>query len=83
MKTIHMKLAIDAIYENGTFRPIQRELLKLSDGQQVRITVEDESEPDVLRLAARVYEGLSSEEIDEIERIALNRGDFFGGRSVD
>jgi len=33
-----------------------------------------------LDLAAQVYEGLSESQIEEIERIALDRSDFFGER---
>ena len=71
-----MRHAIDAIYENGAFRPVQRDLLDIADGQRVRITVddEDECEPEALRLAVSVYDGLSENEIEEIERIALDRG---------
>jgi hypothetical protein len=46
------------------------------------LMAEDE-EADSIRLAAKVYEGLSEQEIDEIERIAFNRGDFFGTGNVD
>ena len=37
---------------------------------------------DAVDLAIKVYEGLSEEEIDEIERIALDRRNFFS-RSID
>ena len=73
-----MKQAIDAIYENGTFRPLQRDTVTIPDGQRVRITVDDECEPESLRLAATVYDGLSDADIDEVERVALDRGSFFG-----
>ncbi len=54
----------------------------LSEGQQVRITVDTEATPDdVLALAEQVYAGLSEEEIDAIERIALDRDTFFGDRA--
>lgn len=78
-----MKQAMDAIYENGSFRPLQRDALMFPDGQRVRITIEDQDEPEALRLAVGVYAGLSADEIDEIERIALDRGEFFSGRSAD
>jgi len=78
-----MKHTIDAIYEDGTFRPIQRDAVSIADGQRVRITIEDECEPEALRLAGSVYDGLSDSDINEIERIALARGNFFGARSVD
>ena len=78
-----MKHAIDAIYENGTFRPIRREVIAVAEGQRVRITVDDEGEPQALRLAMSVSDGLSETDIQEIEKIALNRGSFFGPRSGD
>ena len=75
-----MQHAIDAIFENGTFRPIHRELLAIPEGQRVRITVDD-GDPESLRLALSVYEGISDDDIDEIEQIALERRTFFGSRS--
>ncbi len=75
-----MQHAIDAIFENGTFRPIHRELLAIPEGQRVRITVDD-GDPESLRLALSVYDGLSDDDIDEIEQIALERRTFFGTRS--
>ncbi len=71
---------IDAIYEGGAFRPIESEVLSLKDGARVRLTVEqvaDDSEANVLDLAARVYAGLSDEDVSEIEKIATERSDFF------
>ena len=75
-----MQHAIDAIFENGTFRPIHRELLAIPEGQRVRITVDD-GDPESLRLALSVYDGLSDDDLDEIEQIALDRRTFFGSRS--
>jgi len=76
-----VKYTLEAVYENGIFRPLRPP--ELPEGQQVRLMVETAAEnaaTDVLRLAAQVYEGLSGAEIDEVERIALNRQDFFRGR---
>jgi len=78
-----MKQTIDAIYENGTFRPLERDAVSIPDGQRVRLTVEDECEPEALRLAMNVYHGLSDKDIDEIERIALDRGNFFSIEGTD
>ena len=78
-----MKHAIDAIYENGAFRPLGHESLPMADGQRVRITVDDECEPEALRLATAVYDGLSDSDIDEIEQIALDRDSFFDAGSAD
>ena len=73
-----VKQAIDAIYENGKFRPVQPETIAIPEGQQVRITVDDDREPETLRLAISVYEGLSDSDIREVEEVALDRGSFFG-----
>ncbi len=77
-----MKETIDAIYENGVFRPIKRP--NVLDGLKVRLEIEKLSESnveDMLELAAQVYNGLSNEQIDEIEQTAFDRGDFFGDNS--
>ena len=78
-----MKQTINAIYENGVFRPLKSP--EISEGQQVRLIVETTSDltpEDLLELAAQVYQGLSAEQIDEIEQIALKRGDFFGEKTA-
>ena len=78
-----MKHVIDAIYENGIFRPMQPNVIEIAEGTHVRITVDDETELESLKLATRVYDGLSEEDIDEIEQIALNRSNFFGTSSTN
>lgn len=73
-----MQQVVEAVYENGILRPLAT--LKLSEGQEVQIIVRstDELEPnEMLQLAAEVYEGLSEEEISDIEQIALDRENFF------
>lgn len=65
---------LKAVFQNGAFHPLSPSPV-WSEGQQVRLVVETQ-EPDVLALAGAVYEGLSDEEQDEVERIALKRGDF-------
>lgn len=78
-----MKQTINAIYENGVFRPLKSP--KISEGQQVRLIVEATSDPtpeELLELAAQVYQGLSAEQIDEIEQIALNRRVLFGEKTA-
>jgi predicted DNA-binding antitoxin AbrB/MazE fold protein len=69
---------IEAIYEHGVFKPLIP--LSLIDGQYVRIIVElfeKKSSDDILKLAAQVYEGLSEEDINDIEAIATDRQKFF------
>jgi len=77
-----MKETIDAVYENGVFRPLKRPAIL--DGLKVRIEVETPSESkaeDLVELAAQVYNGLSNEQVDEIEQIALDRRHFFGDKA--
>lgn len=76
-----MQQTIDAIYENGTFRPLQP--VSVDDGQHVRVTITYDGGANPLQLAARVYDGLSEGEIDRIEQIALDRSRFFGPGSAD
>lgn len=71
---------IDAVYENGAFRILQPDAVALTEGQRVQITVSSIAESDVLQLAAEVYAGLSEDDVDEVERIALDRSRFFTGR---
>lgn len=87
-----MKRPIDAVYENGAFRPLEPGGVDIPDGQRVRITIEGEgvritiegeAGPEALRLATGVYEGLSEQQIDEIELIALDRSNFFGTTRAD
>lgn len=70
---------VDAIFERGTFHLMQPLPVPLRNGQRVRLVIEpDESPETILALAANVYAGLSPQEIDEVEQIALQRRDFFG-----
>ena len=74
-----MTQTVEAIYKNGAFRLIQPKDVPLREGQNVRLTIETEDgKEDVLALAAEVYDGLSDEEINEVEEIAFDRKDFFG-----
>jgi predicted DNA-binding antitoxin AbrB/MazE fold protein len=70
---------IDAVYEKGAFRPLAGDEVRLAEGQRVRLIVEASlsEDEDPLGLAAKVYEGLSDQEIAEIEKIALDRSHFF------
>jgi predicted DNA-binding antitoxin AbrB/MazE fold protein len=77
-----MVQTIEAVCENGAFRPLRPETAVPFEGQRVRLTIEAEAEPDILRLAHSVYEGLSDVEIAEIEKIALDRRRFFRDREL-
>jgi predicted DNA-binding antitoxin AbrB/MazE fold protein len=74
-----MKETLDAVYSKGVFKPKKRP--NIPEGKKVRITVERDTAPskeDLLKLAARVLEGISEKEMDEVRRTALDRRDFFG-----
>jgi PHD/YefM family antitoxin component YafN of YafNO toxin-antitoxin module len=45
--------------------------------QEVHFARETPSPDKILSLAAQVYEGLSSDDVDQIERLALDRSHFF------
>ncbi len=69
-----MKATVEAIFEEGVFKPVGRP--EIPEGEHVLLTVERAARPeheDPIGLAARVYQGLRPEEIDEVERIALDR----------
>ncbi len=79
-----MTQTIEAIYQNGMFKPISPVSEEISEGKKIKITIEDEklSPEEMLELASQVYAGLSEEDIDEIEKIALDRTNFFGDRKI-
>lgn len=80
-KTGTVKATVDAVYQDGVFKPERRP--DLPEGERVRITVETVRQAlpdDILQLAACVYEGLSPKDIDEIEEIARHRTLFTNAR---
>lgn len=77
-----MTQTIEAVYQNGMFRPISAISPELADGETVSLTVTERrlSPDEMLALAGEVYDGLSDEEINDIEQIALDRSRFFDER---
>ena len=77
-----MTQIVEAVFQDGSFKPVDNSSLPFSEGQRVTLTVEvpSETEDNLVELAGQVYEGLSEEDIGEIERLALNRGNFFHDR---
>jgi predicted DNA-binding antitoxin AbrB/MazE fold protein len=72
-------VTVEAVFENGVFRPLVEPSAVVTEGQHVRLVVElPDATEDILALATSVYDGLSSQEIDELEQIVLDRQDFFG-----
>jgi len=65
---------VEAVYEKGGFRLVEPVDLKLAVGQKVRLVVEPIEKPEeILALAARVYEELTDEQIDSIEKHSRRR----------
>ena len=76
-----MKQIVEAVYVDGVFKPVTP--LNISEGQHVRLEIDEPTEENpenLLELAARVYDGLTDDEIDKIEKVATQRLDFFGER---
>ena len=72
-----MSRLLTAVYENGVFRPLEDPGLDEHQRVTVEIQAEPETSPDdALAAWQRVYEGLSDEQIREIEEIALDRSRF-------
>ncbi|MBI4686295.1 MAG: antitoxin family protein [Nitrospirae bacterium] len=71
-----MPKTVEAIFEEGVFKPISR--VDISEHKKVTLIIEDKSEEpsDILSLASMVYNGLSSEDIDAVEKIAFDRSRF-------
>ncbi len=73
-----MTQTIEAIYQNGIFKPLNPVSDTIAEGEKVKLVVEIEEVNPIMKLAENFYEGLSEEDVDEIERIALDRSNFFG-----
>ena len=71
----------DAIAEQAHREGKTPERLAL-DGLRSLFVLPKPTPDEVLGLAARVYEGLSEKDVQEIEQIALDRRQFIGERSV-
>ena len=74
---------LDAIFINGVFQPLNPKTISIIEGQRVRLVVEPiDSSENTLDLATSVYKDLSEDQIDDVEKIILNRKDFFKGRQL-
>jgi predicted DNA-binding antitoxin AbrB/MazE fold protein len=68
---------IKVVYENGVFRPLSPPELPIEEGEQMAVTLEHKLSPkEITELAASVFDGLTKEEIKEIEDIMLDRSAF-------
>ena len=80
-----MKQTVDAVCEGGMFRPVAPVDGGLTERQRVRLVVETTrpTPEEILELAGRVFEGLSEEEIQEIEDAILNNRVHFEERVAE
>ncbi len=79
-----MTQIIEAVYQNGMFKPLNPVSEKFEEGEKVKLVVESKYQEinPIMRLAENFYEGLSEDDINEIERITLDRSNFFGDRKI-
>jgi predicted DNA-binding antitoxin AbrB/MazE fold protein len=70
-----MTQTLDAVFEDGSFKPLNNGSLPFAEGQRVKLTVETpvETRDDLIALAAQVYDGLTEEEVNEVEQLATSR----------
>lgn len=75
--------SIEAIYEDGIFKPL-KPLEGLAEHERVRLIIEplpreasDQEVEAMLELAFATYEGLTEEQIREIESARLDQDHFF------
>ena len=72
-----MQRTVSAVYEDGVLKPL--EALDLPEHQRVEITIAvppTESADEAFAAWSAVYDGLSSDDLAEVERIALDRSRF-------
>jgi predicted DNA-binding antitoxin AbrB/MazE fold protein len=81
VEVIFMTQTLDAVFKDGSFKPLKNGSLPFAEGQRVKLTVETptETQGDLIEMAAQVYDGLNEEEVNEVERLALDRDSFFDG----
>jgi predicted DNA-binding antitoxin AbrB/MazE fold protein len=81
-----MTQTIEAIYQNGIFKPLNPISDEFAEGEKVKLVVETETESEevspIMKLVENFYEGLSEEDIEEIEKVTLDRSNFFGNRKI-
>ena len=67
-----MAKTVEAIYENGVFKPISP-LHNITEHKKVRLIIKDShaGKFDILSLASTVYDGLSPKDIEDIEKIGI------------
>jgi predicted DNA-binding antitoxin AbrB/MazE fold protein len=69
---------IEAVYERGTFRPLEPVAPNLHEGQRVRLVVEGvDATAAYLEMVTHVLDGLSEDDRDALEDLTRRRAPFF------
>jgi predicted DNA-binding antitoxin AbrB/MazE fold protein len=78
------KQSLDAVYEHGVFRVIDPQEIEIPEGQRVRVSFEvsPDSQDDPLEMLDNFYEGMSEEDIAEVEKIMLDRSNWRSPRET-
>ncbi len=63
-----MRKTVEAVYENGVFKPLGP--VGIPEGEHVQVLV---SSTDSVELLSHMYDGMSEEEIEEIDSIITQR----------
>lgn len=71
-----MAKTVEAIYEGGVLKPVSP--LNIPEHKRITLIIEDEllETVDIVSLASQVYSGLSPEDIEDLEKIVLDRSRF-------
>lgn len=71
-----MSKTVEAVYENGVFKPVVP--IDMPEHKKLLLVIEEETEVSakILSLASNVYKGFSTKDIEEVERVALDRSRF-------
>lgn len=71
-----MSKTVEAIFENGVLKPVSP--LHIPEHKRVHLIIQEDvgETSDILSLASKVYNGLSPSDIEDMEKISLNRSHF-------
>ncbi len=70
-----MNQTIEAVYEDGVFKPVNPITIELAEGEKVKIVIKTEGhfEESSVDLAEKYFKGLSEEDIDKVITHALDQ----------
>ncbi len=70
-----MNQTIEAVYEDGVFKPVNPITIEIEEGEKVKIVVktEDHCEEASVDLAEKYFKGLSEDDIDKVITHALDQ----------